>query len=132
MLVLVFIRMLVVGVMVIIIGQTVADRTACSPAQSCADKTTSGTTDAIADHLTTRCAESPANGRLGLLAAFRRHGAPGRTAYPGADRRASAAPYSLPDNTSEGTADTSADCCVCGFTGESVMRYKKAKRNDRQ
>ncbi|MNP55027.1 hypothetical protein D3C76_1496330 [compost metagenome] len=62
MLVFVFILMFVVGVMVVIVGQIVADRTACRAAQSCADKTACGTTNAVADHLTTSGSEASANG----------------------------------------------------------------------
>lgn len=62
MLVFMFILVFVIGVMVIIVGQIVADRTACRAPQSRTDKTTRGTTDAIANHLATRRAKSSANG----------------------------------------------------------------------
>ncbi|VVN30248.1 hypothetical protein PS673_04775 [Pseudomonas fluorescens] len=62
MFILVFIFMLVVGIMVVvIIGQIVADSTTCCAAQSSTDQATGGTIDTVADYLTTRCTEPPAN-----------------------------------------------------------------------
>jgi len=62
MLVFVFILMLVVGVMVVIVGQIVADRTTCCAPKSCADQAACGTTNAVANHLPTSGPEASANG----------------------------------------------------------------------
>ena len=62
MLVFVFILMLIVRVMVVIVGQIVADRTACCAPKSRTNQTTCGATHTVADHLSTSGPKTSANG----------------------------------------------------------------------
>lgn len=62
MLVSVFVLMLVISVMVVIVSQIITDRSACRAAESCADQTAGGATNAVANHLTARGPKTSANG----------------------------------------------------------------------
>lgn len=125
-LVLVLVLVLVIGVVVVVvIGQVVADSTPCRAAQPGADQAAGGTTDTVADDLTTRRTETAANRRLGLLATLRGHCATGRATYAGSDRSASTASHRLTDHASEGAAETATDSRVGGFASEGVLRYKQ-------
>ena len=62
MFILIFILMLVAGiVVVVVIGHIVADSPPCCAAHSSTDQATGGTTDTVADYLTTRCTKPCAN-----------------------------------------------------------------------